>query len=70
MNSVLERSIAALEAERDRLNEAIESLRKLQFETRPVFPKGQRGRKSMGIEERKQVSLRMQEYWKARKASA
>ena len=34
----------------------------------PPAPKGRRGRKSMGTEERQEVSNRMKNYWAARRA--
>lgn len=70
MSAELERSIAALEAKRQRIDEAIRLLREVagDLNTAP-FPKGKRGRKSMGPEERKQVSARMKLYWENRRKS-
>jgi hypothetical protein len=71
MNSVLERSIAALEAERDRLTDAIHYLRQCQTAiTKQASVKGRQGRKSMSPDERKQVSARMKTYWERRRNAA
>lgn len=62
--------LAELAAERKRVDTLIRTLEALQNGYAPpeqVAPKGRRGRKSMGAEERLEVSLRMQRYWEARR---
>ena len=50
--------------------EALEALRETVIYAAPHEAVPRRGRKSMGIAERKQVSLRMQQYWASRRDAA
>ena len=67
--------IRSLEHERAMIDEAVETLRKLQA-TRAAHgalvmeESHRRGRKSMGTAERAQVSQRMKAYWAKRKQKA
>jgi hypothetical protein len=60
--------IEKLQRERAKLDEIITSLKQLQ-QSGAVAEKvaKRRGRKSMGPEERKQVSARMKKYWASRR---
>jgi hypothetical protein len=69
----LYKAIRELYAEKERLEDAIASLEEL-MEAKLVTDelnldnlKKRRGRKSMGAEERKQVSERMKKYWASRR---
>jgi hypothetical protein len=68
----LYRIIRELVQERDRLQRIIESLEEMQPNPRtPVRPEAggkRRGRKSMDIAARREVSERMKKYWAQRKA--
>jgi len=55
-----------LYSQRDKLDRAIEQLEALNAGFPPAG-KGRRGRKSMGAEERKEVSARMKRYWASRR---
>jgi len=60
-------AIRDLQQERDKLTQLIESLEEFQRTgslPRPI----RRGRKTMGEDERKNVSERMKKYWEERKA--
>jgi hypothetical protein len=61
-----------LKKERDRLDHAIASLERLaNIRSAAGFSgekRSSRGRKSMGAAERKEVSKRMKEYWRSRRA--
>jgi hypothetical protein len=59
----LNKVINELYAERNRLTETISALEKL-LDTQTLE---RRGRKSMGTEERRQVSMRMKRYWAERR---
>jgi hypothetical protein len=59
----LNKVINELYAERNRLTETISALEKL-LDTQALE---RRGRKSMGTEERRQVSMRMKRYWAERR---
>ena len=60
----LTRIIGQLYAERDRVRQAIATLEQFQQEKNTAVPAHRRrGRKSMGIEERKVVAERMKIYW-------
>jgi hypothetical protein len=67
----LTKTIQSLRADRDRIVEAITTLELLQ--QRPVVhgaasrKTGRRGRRTMGANERRQVSERMKRYWAGRK---
>jgi hypothetical protein len=66
--------IQDLNAERDRLERVINSLQDLQRSSGldiPPAPDGgkRRGRRSMGSEERQEVSARMKKYWAARRSA-
>ena len=63
------KAIQELIAERDRLDAAIECLEQILGGEPGEAPqvKSRRGRKSMGEEERQQVSRRMVEYWAQRR---
>jgi hypothetical protein len=69
----LARIIRRLRQERDRLNEVLTALRdlKLKQEAQAAMPppkRERRGRKSMGADERAEVSQRMKQYWAGRRA--
>jgi hypothetical protein len=61
-----------LRAERDRIDQAIAILERLQAyrsgEKVPWTPPPRRGRKSMGAAERQAVSKRMKSYWLSRRS--
>jgi DNA-binding transcriptional LysR family regulator len=59
----LNKVINELYAERNRLTETISALEKL-LDAQTLE---RRGRKSMGTEERRQVSMRMKRYWAERR---
>ena len=61
----LHRVIRNLHEELKKLNEVIEALEEFERTGNLPTPK-RRGRKSMGTDERKQVSERMKLYWKQR----
>ena len=67
----LDPAIRYLRAEVDKLDRVIASLEKLLTEPGPTLdaPK-RRGRKSMGAEERLEVSARMKRYWAKRRRGA
>ena len=62
-------AIRYLRAEVDKLNRVISSLEKLVSDPASSLdlPAKRRGRKSMGAEERQQVSVRMKRYWAKRR---
>jgi hypothetical protein len=69
----LYKALQDLYAEKERLQRAIESLEELQ-RTEHLSPavrrdNKQRGRKSMSLEEREEVSKRMKRYWAARRTA-
>ena len=67
------RAIRIFYDEKKRLDKLIESLEELQKrESRGPSPKakGRRGRKKMSLEERREVSERMKNYWAARRKQA
>jgi hypothetical protein len=55
-----------LHNQRDKVNRAIEELEALQAGL-PLTRKSNRGRKTMGAEERQEVSARMKRYWASRR---
>jgi hypothetical protein len=62
----LQKLIDELHFQKTRLDHAIAELEQLQADrggSRDVVPLKRRGRKSMGLKERKQVSERMKTYW-------
>lgn len=59
----LDAALGQLYAEKARLDAAIEQLSLLQAAPDIPPPPGKRGRKSMGMEERQEVSRRMRDYW-------
>ena len=61
------RILQELYAERDKLDRAIEQLESLASGSSVDGRPKRRGRKSMGAEERKIVSIRMKRYWAARR---
>jgi hypothetical protein len=65
----LDPAIRYLRAEVDKLDRVIASLEKLLTEPGPPLdaPGKRRGRKSMGAEERLEVSARMKRYWAKRR---
>jgi hypothetical protein len=68
----IRKMIRELQAEREALERAISSLEQLQnSETGIVLPesRSRRGRKSMGAEEREEVSARMKKYWAQRRSA-
>jgi hypothetical protein len=69
---LLTKLIASLKTERQKVERAIASLEELLVSEQNVpdgegVPKHTRGRHSMGLEERKQVSERMKKYWASRR---
>ena len=62
----LDAALRELFREWKRLNRAISRLEAHQRET--IFKPRRRGRQAMGADERAEVSRRMKEYWKTRKA--
>ena len=69
----LHKTIRHLREERKRLDETIARLEAMQASgesAKPAAPPKRRGRKTMGIEERLDVSERMKRYWAAKKARA
>jgi hypothetical protein len=69
----LYKALQDLYAEKERLERAIESLEALR-RAEHVSPAGRdkdqrRGRKSMSLEEREEVSQRMKRYWAARRSA-
>jgi hypothetical protein len=68
---LLTKLITSLKTERDKVERAIASLEELLDTGAEVaavagLPRRSRGRHSMGLEERKQVSERMKKYWASR----
>ena len=63
--------LAELHARRQVLDQVIQELEKMEPTGKPAGflkrPQGRRGRKTMGEEERQQVSARMQRYWADRR---
>jgi hypothetical protein len=71
VNVDLTNIIASLRAELERLNATIAALESLDgrvYSALPPLTRDRRGRKTMGQEERKQVSERIRRYWEQRKA--
>jgi hypothetical protein len=62
----LTKTIEDLRRDKEKLEQVIASLEKLQA-TGGVPAKGRRGRRSMSLEERREVSARMTRYWKDRR---
>ena len=70
MSIDLRKILKDLYTQRERLEHVITSLEALQQGSAPGLPpqkKTNRGRKSMGAEERREVSERMRKYWSARR---
>jgi chromosome segregation ATPase len=67
LQKLIAEMIASLRAERERLEDAIESLVKLQHDSPLDQIEHKRGRKAMAPEERAEVSKRMRRYWDSRK---
>jgi hypothetical protein len=69
----LHKTIQDLYAEKEKLERVIASLEELQraSDANPMIPGGgkRRGRKSMGAQERQDVSERMKKYWASRRDS-
>ena len=64
----LDPAIRYLRAEVEKLNRAIAELEKLVSEPEfPIDAPAKRGRKSMGTQERLEVSARMKRYWAKRR---
>ncbi|HZO51118.1 MAG TPA: hypothetical protein VFB63_00305 [Bryobacteraceae bacterium] len=65
----LDKIIRDLRTEKERLDRAIASLEDLTKAgaVTPIVVTKRRGRKTMGEDERKEVSARMREYWRKRK---
>ena len=67
----LNKAIQELRAEKDKLERVIASLEELQRTagSLPVVPKpaNRRGRKSMNVAQRQEVSERMRKYWASRR---
>ena len=61
----LTRTITELGLEKEKLVRVIASLEELQSGTTIAVPR--RGRKSMSLEERREVSARMKKYWAAKR---
>jgi hypothetical protein len=70
----LRKTIQDLYAEKEKLERVIASLEELQraAEANPLVPgrSRRRGRKSMGAQERKDVSERMKKYWATRRGKS
>jgi hypothetical protein len=65
------RTIQELRAEKEKLDRVIASLEDLRAATKiDALRKSRRGRKSMGAEERREVSARMKKYWARRRTQA
>jgi hypothetical protein len=63
-------AIQQLQAEKKRIEHAIallEQLQRNQGSISTTVPRKRRGRKSMGSEERREVSARMKRYWASRR---
>jgi hypothetical protein len=67
----LSRTIAELVEHKGKLDRSIAALEELASGRagQPALTRNRRGRKSMGAEEREQVSARMKEYWAKRRRS-
>jgi hypothetical protein len=65
----VDKLIAELNAEIERIKGAIACLEKLRSGSSASTNGNRRGRKSMGAQERQQVSERMRKYWASRKKS-
>jgi hypothetical protein len=68
----LSQAIQDLKAEKEKLEKVIASLEELQYGAGGAIPSmpddaTRRGRKSMGSEERQEVSARMKKYWASRR---
>jgi hypothetical protein len=63
----LQKTIEALRDEKAKLDRVIGSLEELAVERMVTVTKSRRGRKSMGAEERREVSERMRKYWAGRR---
>ena len=59
--------IRTLQVEKARVEDSIAALEALEASKRDAVLPGRRGRKSMGAEERQQVSERMKRYWESRR---
>ena len=59
--------IRTLQVEKAKVEDSIAALEALETGRRDVGLPGRRGRKSMGAEERQQVSERMRRYWESRR---
>jgi hypothetical protein len=65
----LQKTIEELYAEKEKLERVIESLELLQGTSVPLGTVSRRGRKSMDLKERQQVSERMKRYWASQRAA-
>jgi len=65
----LQKTIEELYAEKEKLERVIESLELLQGTSVPLGTVSRRGRKSMDLKERQQVSERMKRYWALQRAA-
>ena len=63
----LQKAIRELYEEKQRIDGVIASLEQYMRLNGPGQPKRRRGRKSMGPEERQEVSARMRNYWASRR---
>ncbi len=63
----LQKAIRELYAEKERIDSVISSLEQYLQGKGPGPEKRRRGRKSMGPEERQEVSARMRSYWAAQR---
>lgn len=66
----LQKAIRELYEEKERIDGVIASLEQYLRLNGPGQPKRRRGRKSMGPEERQEVSARMRSYWASRRTTA
>jgi len=67
----LQKAIRELYEEKERIDSVIASLEQyLKTEGSVLVSKRKRGRKSMGPEERQEVSARMRSYWAARRGDS
>ena len=63
----VDKLIRELNAEIERIKAAIACLEQLRGNSSAATNGSRRGRKSMGAQERQQVSLRMRKYWASRR---
>jgi hypothetical protein len=72
-DDILSALILSLKKDRETIERAISLMEELLPSepgeiSNPTAAKGRRGRRSMGVEERKQVSERMRRYWRSQRS--